>query len=67
MNTISQVFDHFLSDDHSRIILTGNTKHDYINASYIDVRYKLTLFFLVLNHICTLNVNEWNKLKAEQT
>ncbi|XP_052059414.1 receptor-type tyrosine-protein phosphatase kappa-like isoform X1 [Mytilus californianus] len=22
--------------DHSRIILTGNTKHDYINASYID-------------------------------
>ncbi|XP_052059438.1 receptor-type tyrosine-protein phosphatase alpha-like isoform X4 [Mytilus californianus] len=22
--------------DHSRIVLTGNTKHDYINASYID-------------------------------
>ncbi|CAG2199742.1 PTPRT [Mytilus edulis] len=26
--------------DHSRVILKGDTKHDYINASYIDVRSK---------------------------
>ena len=36
--TLSYIYSYFcFSDDHSRVVLSGNEDSDYINASYIDV------------------------------
>ena len=37
-----------ITDDHSRVILKGDSKHDYINASFIDVSHKKGLYKMCL-------------------
>lgn len=45
------VYFGYFTDDHSRIVLNGNPKTDYINASYIDVRFELFILHCLWSYI----------------